>query len=78
MKFVFSLIIIFSLLSSPLLTFSLFSKSVYGDGLFMEELGASLGDRTANLLIRMSPPARPPSQPQLMSPIQTPSYLKVK
>ncbi len=56
MKVVFSLVIIVSLLSSPLLTFSLFSKSVYGDGLFMEELGASLGDRTANLLIRMSPP----------------------
>ena len=56
MKFVFSLIIIFSLLSSPLLTFSLVPKSVYGDGLFMEELGASFGDRTANLLIKMSPP----------------------
>lgn len=56
MKFIFSLVIIFSLLSSPLLTFSLFSKSVYGDGLFMEHLSASFGDRTANLLIRMSPP----------------------
>jgi hypothetical protein len=38
-----------------LLTFSIFSK-VYGDGLFMEQLSASLGDRTADLLIRMSPP----------------------
>ena len=56
MKFAFSLIIIFSLLSSPLLTFSLVSKSVYGDGLFMEELAASFGDRSANLLIKMSPP----------------------
>jgi hypothetical protein len=28
----------------------------YGDGLFMEELAASFGDRSANLLIRMSPP----------------------
>lgn len=28
----------------------------YGDGLFMEELTASFGDRTADLLIKMSPP----------------------
>ncbi len=56
MRFILSLIIIFSLLSSPLLSFSLISKSAYGDGLFMEHLSASFGDRTANLLIRMSPP----------------------
>lgn len=56
MRFVFTLIVIFSLLSSPLLSFSLLSKDAYGDGLFMEHLSASFGDRTANLLIRMSPP----------------------
>jgi hypothetical protein len=30
--------------------------NAYGDGLFMEHLSASFGDRSANLLIRMSPP----------------------
>lgn len=30
--------------------------NAFGDGLFMEELTASFGDRTADLLIRMSPP----------------------
>ena len=56
MQFVFTLIVIFSLLSSQLLSFSLLSKDAYGDGLFMEHLSASFGDRNANLLIRMSPP----------------------
>ena len=32
-----------------------FSK-VFGDGLFMEQLSGSLGDRKADLLIKMSPP----------------------
>ena len=32
------------------------ADSAYGDGLFMEHLSASFGDRAANLLIRMSPP----------------------
>lgn len=31
-------------------------NTVFGDGLFMEELVGSLGDRQANLLIKMSPP----------------------
>lgn len=31
-------------------------NNAYGDGLFMEHLSASFGDRNANLLIRMSPP----------------------
>ena len=56
MKFLLSIILIFSLISSPLLTFFVFSKSVYGDGLFMEQLSASLGDRKADLLIKMTPP----------------------
>ena len=56
MRFLLSIILIFSLISSPLLTFFIFSKSVYGDGLFMEELSGSLGDRAADLLIKMNPP----------------------
>lgn len=55
MKFLLSIILIFSLISSPLLTFFVFSKSVYGDGFSMEQLTASLGDRTADLLIKMDP-----------------------
>lgn len=31
-------------------------NNVYGDGLFMEQLSASLGDRKADLLIKMNPP----------------------
>ncbi|MDN5847942.1 MAG: hypothetical protein L0H53_16910, partial [Candidatus Nitrosocosmicus sp.] len=31
-------------------------NTVYGDGLFMEQLSASLGDRAADLLIKMNPP----------------------
>jgi hypothetical protein len=56
-KFLLSIILFFILISSPLLTFFVFSKSVYGDGLFMEELTASFGDRNADLLIKMNPPA---------------------
>ena len=56
MNFLLSIILIFCLMSSPLLTFFVFSKNVYGDGLFMEELTASFGDRTADLLIKMNPP----------------------
>jgi hypothetical protein len=56
MKILFSLVMIFGLLSSSFLTYSFNSSNVYGDGLFMEHLSASFGDRSANLLIRMSPP----------------------
>ena len=56
MKFLLSIILISILISSPLLTFFIFSKSAYGDGLFMEQLSASLGDRKADLLIKMTPP----------------------
>jgi hypothetical protein len=31
-------------------------KSANGDGLFMEELSASFGDRKADLIIKMTPP----------------------
>ena len=30
--------------------------NAFGDGLFMEQLSASLGDRAADLLIKMDPP----------------------
>ncbi len=56
MKILFSLAMIFGLLSSSFLTYSFNSSNVYGDGLFMEHLSASFGDRSANLLIKMSPP----------------------
>ena len=55
MKFLLSIILISILISSPLLSFFIFSKSAYGDGLFMEQLSASLGDRKADLLIKMNP-----------------------
>jgi hypothetical protein len=42
-------IVIASSLSAPL-------KTAYADGLFMEELSASFGDRKADLIIKMMPP----------------------
>jgi hypothetical protein len=42
-------IVIISSLSAPL-------KAAYADGLFMEELSASFGDRKADLIIKMMPP----------------------
>ena len=48
--------------ASILLLLSLFSSSIlhpkaaFGDGLFMEELSASFGDRKADLIIKMTPP----------------------
>ncbi len=42
-------IVIISSLSAPL-------KAAYADGLFMEELSASFGDRKADLIIKMKPP----------------------
>ena len=56
MKKIVVTILILSLLASPLLKISVVPMNVYGDGLFMEKLSASLGDRSADLLIRMSPP----------------------
>lgn len=56
MKHSFSFIVAFSLLIGSILSYSSLSHSAYGDGLFQEHLSASFGDRTANLLIKMSPP----------------------
>jgi len=39
-----------------ILPMSSFLKNAFGDGLFMEELSASFGDRKADLLIKMMPP----------------------
>jgi len=55
----FSFALSFGVLIASTLTLGFSFKIVnnaYGDGLFMEHLSASFGDRTANLLIRMSPP----------------------
>lgn len=43
-------IVVYSIPSLSLL------QAVYGDGLFMEELSASFGGRTADLIIKMMPP----------------------
>ncbi|MDQ4073827.1 MAG: hypothetical protein M3162_05915, partial [Thermoproteota archaeon] len=59
MKNFFSFALSFGILVASTLTLGFSFKVVnnaYGDGLFMEHLSASFGDRTANLLIRMSPP----------------------
>lgn len=44
------------LLAFPSLNHLFIPKIAFGDGLFMEELSASLGDRKADLLIKMNPP----------------------
>jgi hypothetical protein len=50
--FIFNLAIIFVLITiSPIPI-----KTAFGDGLFMEELSASFGNRKADLLIKMTPP----------------------
>jgi len=53
-------VISFYLFFGLLITLSVSSvftfNKAFGDGLFMEELSASFGDRQANLLIKMSPP----------------------
>lgn len=43
-------------LFTSIFVYFLVPNNAYGDGLFMEELSASFGDRTADLLIKMSPP----------------------
>jgi hypothetical protein len=48
---VFHLILLVSIISSTTL-----AKVAFGDGLFMEELSASFGDRKADLIIKMTPP----------------------
>jgi hypothetical protein len=46
------LLLLLSLVPSSIL----YPKSAFGDGLFMEELSASFGDRKADLIIKMTPP----------------------
>ena len=46
----------FGLLIVSLLIYPSVSNRAYGDGLFMEQLSASFGDRNADLLIKMNPP----------------------
>jgi hypothetical protein len=48
---VFCVIVLGFIFSSPIL-----AKVAFGDGLFMEELSASFGDRKADLIIKMTPP----------------------
>lgn len=48
---VFCVIVLGFIISSPIL-----AKVAFGDGLFMEELSASFGDRKADLIIKMTPP----------------------
>src|SRR5919107_800581 len=47
---------IFFMLLVLSISYSFTFRQVYGDGLFMEQLSASFGDRKADLLIKMSPP----------------------
>jgi hypothetical protein len=46
------LLLLLSLIPSSIL----YPKTAFGDGLFMEELSASFGDRKADLIIKMTPP----------------------
>jgi hypothetical protein len=48
--------LIFLLVSLILSSTVLHPIAVFGDGLFMEELSASFGDRKADLIIKMTPP----------------------
>jgi hypothetical protein len=47
-----SILLLLSLVPSSIL----YPKTTFGDGLFMEELSASFGDRKADLIIKMTPP----------------------
>src|SRR5687768_1814387 len=48
--------ILLLLLLSLIHTSISYPKAAFGDGLFMEELSASFGDRKADLIIKMTPP----------------------
>jgi hypothetical protein len=48
--------LLFMLLITSFASYTFTFTNVFGDGLFMEELAGSFGDRQANLLIKMSPP----------------------
>ena len=56
MSNVFSYYVFFMLLITSFASHTFTFSNVFGDGLFMEHLVASMGDRQANLLIKMSPP----------------------
>ena len=47
-----SILVLLSLFPTSIL----YPKAAFGDGLFMEELSASFGDRKADLIIKMTPP----------------------
>ena len=47
---------LFFILLALSISYSFTFSKVFGDGLFMEQLSGSLGDRKADLLIKMSPP----------------------
>ena len=59
-----SMFLIYGLIVTVIITFISSSssssiipiKTAFGDGLFMEELSASFGNRKADLLIKMTPP----------------------
>src|SRR5919106_1573277 len=53
---VMSTSILLLLLLSLVPSSTLYPNAVFGDGLFMEELSASFGDRKADLIIKMTPP----------------------
>ncbi len=53
---VFPVYLLFILLTTSFASYTFTFSNVFGDGLFMEELAGSFGDRQANLLIKMSPP----------------------
>ena len=56
MNSIISFYVFFILLTTSFISYAFTFNTAFGDGLFMEELVASLGDRQANLLIKMSPP----------------------
>jgi hypothetical protein len=56
MNSIISFFVFFILLTTSFISYAFTFNTAFGDGLFMEELVASLGDRQANLLIKMSPP----------------------
>ena len=56
MGHIFPAYLLFMLLITSFASYTFTFSNVFGDGLFMEELVGSFGDRQANLLIKMSPP----------------------
>ena len=56
MKNVILYILFFILLITSFVICAFTFSKVFGDGLFMEQLSSSSGDRRADLLIKMTPP----------------------